>query len=83
MVCLPFILQIYDSWWLSLKFLRKELDGKVLIDNGIGVRFPEGAAHFLLATASRLAVKPTQLPVQWVLVGLSLGIKRQEREADD
>jgi hypothetical protein len=29
-----------------------------------------------------MALGPTQPPIQWVPVALSLGIKRQEREAD-
>jgi hypothetical protein len=37
---------------------------------------------FLLSTASRLALGPTQPPIQWVTWALSLGIKRPGREAD-
>jgi hypothetical protein len=37
---------------------------------------------FLLTTASRAAVEPTQPPIQWVTWALSLGIKRPELEAD-
>jgi hypothetical protein len=37
---------------------------------------------FLFTTASRTALGPTQLPIQWVPAALSLGVTRQEREAD-
>jgi hypothetical protein len=37
---------------------------------------------FLLATASRTALGPTQPPIQWVPGALSLGVKRPGREAD-
>jgi hypothetical protein len=36
---------------------------------------------FLCATASRQALGPTQLPIQWVPSALSLGVKRPGREA--
>jgi hypothetical protein len=36
----------------------------------------------LKLTASRLALGPTQPPIQWVPGALSLGVKRPEREAD-
>jgi hypothetical protein len=37
---------------------------------------------FLFTTASRTALGPTQPPIQWVPGALSLGVKRQGREAD-
>jgi hypothetical protein len=37
---------------------------------------------FLFTTASRLALGPTQPPIQWVPGCLSLGVKRPGREAD-
>jgi len=37
---------------------------------------------FLFATAFRLALGPTQPPVQWVPRALSPGVKRPEREGD-
>jgi hypothetical protein len=37
---------------------------------------------FLLTTASRPALGPTQHPMQWVPAALSLGVKRPGREAD-
>jgi hypothetical protein len=36
----------------------------------------------LITTASRTALGPTQPPIQWVPVALSLGVKRPRREAD-
>jgi hypothetical protein len=41
-----------------------------------------GLGNFLFTTASRAALEPTQTPIQWVPGALSLGIKRQGREAD-
>jgi hypothetical protein len=35
-------------------------------DRGIGVRFPAGERDVFFPTASRLALGPTQLPIQWV-----------------
>jgi hypothetical protein len=37
---------------------------------------------FLFTTMSRMALGPTQLPIQWVAGDLSLGVKRLGREAD-
>jgi hypothetical protein len=37
---------------------------------------------FLFTTVSRTALEPIQLPIQWVPVALSLGVKRLGREAD-
>jgi hypothetical protein len=41
-----------------------------------------GLGIFLLTTASRTALGPTQPPIQWVPGALSLGVKRPGREAD-
>jgi len=42
-----------------------------------------GMEIFLFTTASRPALEPTQPPIPWVPAGaLSLGLKRQGREAD-
>jgi hypothetical protein len=49
----------------------------------IGVSRPDTGWHFLLyTTASKPALGPTQPPIQWVPGALSLGVKRQGREAD-
>jgi hypothetical protein len=37
---------------------------------------------FLFTTVSRLALRPTQPPIQWVPGALSLGVKQPWREAD-
>jgi hypothetical protein len=42
----------------------------------------QGLGMFLFTTASRLALGPTQPPIQWVPGALSAGIKRPGREAD-
>jgi hypothetical protein len=42
----------------------------------------QGQGYFLFATGSRLALGLTQLPIQWVLGSLSLGVKQQGCEAD-
>jgi hypothetical protein len=47
-----------------------------LDDRAIEVRSPTEAEDFLLASASRPALKPTQPPMQWVPVVLSPGVKR-------
>jgi hypothetical protein len=40
-----------------------------------GVRVPAGAEFFLLTTASRPSLRPTQPPLQWIQRVLSLGSK--------
>jgi hypothetical protein len=42
-----------------------------------------GPGIFLFTTASRMALGPTQPPVQWVPGALSLGVKRPGCEADN
>jgi hypothetical protein len=56
--------------------------GYVLNDRGSRFRFPAGAGNFLLNTASRTALGPTQPPIQCVPGALSLGVKRPSRVAD-
>jgi hypothetical protein len=47
-----------------------------------GFRFLTGARIFLLTTASKQVLRPTQPPTQWVPGLLSPVVKRLEREAD-
>jgi hypothetical protein len=42
----------------------------------------QGLAIFLFTTMSRMALGPTQHPIQWIPGALSLGIKRSGREAN-
>jgi hypothetical protein len=49
---------------------------------GSRVRFPEGLGIFLLTTAFRMALGPTQSPIQCEPGALSLGVKRPENETD-
>jgi hypothetical protein len=48
----------------------------------LGFHSRRGLGIFLFTTASRTALGPTQLPIHWVPGALSLGVKRQGREAD-
>jgi hypothetical protein len=64
-----------EQGYLSGIALGYELD-----DRGFDSRQRMGI--FLYTIASRRALSPTQLPVQWVPGAISLGVKRQGREAD-
>jgi hypothetical protein len=48
----------------------------------LGFDSRRGLGIFLFTTASRTALGPTQLPIQWAPGVLSLGVKRPGREAD-
>jgi hypothetical protein len=48
----------------------------------VGFDFWRGLGIFVFTTASRTTLGPTQPPIQWVPGALSLGVKRQGREAD-
>jgi hypothetical protein len=43
----------------------------------------QGKDMFLFSITSRTALELNQIPIQWVSRTLSLGVKRQEREADN
>jgi hypothetical protein len=47
----------------------------------LGFDSRRGLGIFLFTTASRMALGPTQPPVQWVPGTLSLGVKQPGREA--
>jgi len=47
----------------------------------LGFESRQGLGIFLFATASRPALWTTQAPTQWILWVISLGVKRQGREA--
>jgi hypothetical protein len=48
----------------------------------LGFDFWQGLGIFLFTTASRIALGPTQPPIQWVPGALSLGVKQPGSEAD-
>jgi hypothetical protein len=53
--------------------------GYGLDDGGVGVRFQVRSRIFLF-TSFRPALRPTNLPIQWLPAALSRGVKRQGRE---
>jgi hypothetical protein len=56
--------------------------GYGLDDRGIRSSSPGRVKNFLFSTSSRPALGSTQPPIEWILVALSPGVKRQERDAD-
>jgi hypothetical protein len=56
--------------------------GYWLDDRVVGVRFPAGLGIFLFDTVSGPALGPTQPPIQWVSLALSLGLKQPGCEVD-
>jgi hypothetical protein len=54
--------------------------GYGLDDRGLESR--QGLEIFLFTTLSRPVLGPTQPPIQWIPGALSLGVKRERREAD-
>jgi hypothetical protein len=77
------------SFFQSLNLLHKRRDSSVGIVLGYGLddqgsRFDswQGLGIFFLTTVFRMALGPTQPPIQWVPGTLSLGIKWPGHEAD-
>jgi hypothetical protein len=73
----------------KMKWIEESSDGSVgialgygLDDRGSRVRFLAGAGNFSLHHRIQNGSGPTQPPIQWVPVALSLGLKRPGREAD-
>jgi len=57
----------------------------IALDYGLGDRRFEsrqGLGIFLFITASGPALEPNQSPIQWAPRDVSVGVKRQRREAD-
>jgi hypothetical protein len=48
----------------------------------LGFDSQQGLGIFLFTTVFRMALRPTQPPIQWVPGVLSLGVKRPGHEAD-
>jgi hypothetical protein len=69
-----------------MPFIKQYLQiSRVALDYWLDDRVPEcqqGLGIFLFTTASRPVLGPTQLPIQSVPAGLSLGVKRPGHEAD-
>jgi hypothetical protein len=68
------------------KFGVQSRDSSVGIATGLGLddrgSIPSRGKIFLISTASRPALGPTQSPIQWILGAISLGEKRPGSEAD-
>jgi hypothetical protein len=78
-----FILPLYKIYSLQIRNRVSAVGietGYGLENRGVGVRVPVGSRIF--STSSRLALRPTQPPIQWVTGALSQGVKRLAREAD-
>jgi hypothetical protein len=65
--------QLFTNCWFSSGSIVSDYG---LDDRAIGVQSPAGGRNFPLASVSRLALGPTQLPVQWVPGVLSPAEKR-------
>jgi hypothetical protein len=80
------VLELNDSFHIFFISARKI---KYVISIALGYRLHDwefesrqGLEIFLFTTSSRLALGPTQLPVQWLPGSLSLRVKRPGHEAD-
>jgi hypothetical protein len=74
----------YNTYFLKCRREPGDLSGLALgyglDDRGFESR--QGMGIFLFTTASRLALGPTQPPIQWVSGALSPGVKRSRCEID-
>jgi hypothetical protein len=75
----PEVLQYSANKILSFQLIIHNFPWTIEV---LGFDFRRELVIFFFTTASRTALEPTQPPVQWVTVVLSLGVKRPEREAD-
>jgi hypothetical protein len=73
-----FMCDIWSMW--SRDSVVGVATGYGLDDRGVGVWVPVGSTIF--STSSRLALGPTQPPLQWVPGAFSPGVKRPGHEAD-
>jgi hypothetical protein len=75
-VCMPELNRYSWSLTLPIHKATRLRDGR----SGLSVfDFWRGLGIFLFTTASRPALGPTQLPIQWVLAFLSPGLKLKSR----
>jgi hypothetical protein len=77
----------FHSLFVLLMKVTKIRDSSVSIVTRLlarrpGFNFWKGKEFFLLDTASRPALEPTQPPIQWVPGALSQGLRRPGHEAD-
>jgi hypothetical protein len=72
---IPFSLYFSSSRWCSGIELGYGLDNR-------GFESRQELGIFLLTTESRPALRPTQLPIQWVPGSLFMGVKRPRSEAE-
>jgi len=66
--------------WNQLAWDRDQW--RTVLNTVVNLLLTWGLGIFLLTTASRTALGPTQPPIQWILEAVYLGVKRSRREAD-
>jgi hypothetical protein len=74
--------KIIASMWQELRAGKVQSVYQLTMGWMVGIRIPAGAEVFLFDAASRLALGPTQPPIQWVQGAVSLWVKRAGRETD-
>jgi hypothetical protein len=70
---------VYHNSFLPLTVYFYPTDWMIRV---LGFDYEWGLGIFLFTTVSRMALGPTQPPIQWVLGDLSLGVKQPVHEAD-